>query len=121
MLEDATEPQGGDSADFILLLRLSEWACSLSPALQIAKGPMEYQPKRHEIILFIVVFAHSFLPFVVYLFQSSSTTAHPTCMMCQNYEKQLQRLQRDCLDLKDKKDSLIAFAKKEKVTKRKLP
>eukprot|EP00112_Aurelia_sp_Birch-Aquarium-sp1_P016257 Seg367.7 transcript_id=Seg367.7/GoldUCD/mRNA.D3Y31 product="Rab GTPase-binding effector protein 1" protein_id=Seg367.7/GoldUCD/D3Y31 len=46
---------------------------------------------------------------------SSSTIAHPTCMMCQNYEKQLQRLQRDCLDLKDKKDSLIAFAKKEKL------
>ena len=36
-------------------------------------------------------------------------------MMCQNYEKQLQRLQKEFLDLKDKKDALITFAKKEKV------
>ena len=71
--------------------------------------------ESHEIILLMAFLLLVFLPFVVYRFQSSSTTAHPTCMMCQNYEKQLQRLQRDCLDLKDKKDSLIAFAKKEKV------
>ena len=38
-------------------------------------------------------------------------------MMCQNYEKQLQRLQREHLDLKDKKDALMTFAKKEKVKK----
>ena len=37
-------------------------------------------------------------------------------MMCQNYEKQLQRLQGEFLDLKDKKDALITFAKKEKVS-----
>lgn len=41
--------------------------------------------------------------------------AHPACMMCQNYEKQLQRLQKEFLGLKDKKDALITFAKKEKV------
>ncbi|XP_065055312.1 rab GTPase-binding effector protein 1-like isoform X2 [Rhopilema esculentum] len=44
-----------------------------------------------------------------------SLTTHPACMMCQNYEKQLQRLQREHLDLKDKKDALMTFAKKEKL------
>jgi len=45
--------------------------------------------------------------------ESSLTNA--TCMMCQNYEKQLQRLQREFIDLKDKKDALLTFAKKEKL------
>ena len=56
-------------------------------------------------------------PFRLFPFKSSVVTPGLTCMMCQNYEKQLQRLQTECVQVKNRNDVLHMTLKAEKVTK----